>query len=285
MTTISNSEIGTYQRCPKRFHFERILRLVPRQMPEPLALGTFGHSLVEAGMRSLMENPDNFELAQEAVNAELLNAPDMSFMKIYRSVLYFLNMTIENGYRPVAIEEKLKVPVADGLEFGFQPDLIMEFTKGLSRGSLGVIDYKFTGQYWNDRETNMFIQGFKYAAYWNEVYGTNLRHVGIAMFNTRAKADDTGTKLFLLKWPTLTKQTLENVKIENEYMLKQLKPYFDNPDEQVFPRTVNKMECKLCPFADDACPMELAGKDITKVLERNYTHNTYGYEEALDTTR
>lgn len=285
MTRISNSEIGTYQRCPKRFYFERILKLRPREMPGPLALGTFGHELVEAGMRSLMEKPDDFDTAQEAVNAVLATAPDVSFMRIYRSVLYFLQTTINNGYRPVAIEEKHLVPVADDLEFGFQPDLIFEFTKGLSRGSLGVVDYKFTGQYWNDRETNMFIQGFKYAAYWNQVHGTNLRHVGIAMFNTRAKADDTGTKLFLLKWPNLTKKTLENVKVENEYMLKFLKPIVDNPEEHLFPRTVNKMECKLCPFADDACPMELSGKDITKVLERNYVLNDYGYEEALDTTR
>ena len=285
MTIISNSEITTFQRCPKRFYFERVHRYVPKDMPLPLRVGNFGHAMMEAGMHALIEKPEDFDHAKDAVNAVLATATDVEEMKIYRHVLAAIAGYIQNGWRPVAIEEEIQVPIDEGLVFGMKPDLVFEFTKGLSRGKQGIMDYKFTGQYWNDREVNMFIQGFKYAAYWNKVKGTDIRHIGICMLNTRAAQNATGTALWLVKWPNVTKQMLENIMAENEYMLRLIKPFYDDPDNSFFPRTTNKMECKLCPFADDACPMDLAGKPIDKILSRNYTHNTYGYEEALEATR
>lgn len=285
MTIISNSEITTFQRCPKRFFFERVSRLVPKEMPLPLRIGNFGHAMMEAAMLALIEKPGSYEHALDAVNDVLATGETIEEMKVYRHVLAGVAGYIENGWQPVAVEEEVQVQIDDDLVFGMKPDLVFEFTKGLSRGKLGIMDYKFTGQYWNDREVSLFLQGFKYAAYWNESKGTNIRHIGICMFNTRAVANATGSQLWLVKWPNVTKQTLENVKVENEYMLRQIKPMYEDPEGTFFPRTTNKQECKLCPFADDACPMDLSGKPIDKVLERNYTHNTYGYVKAMEQTR
>ena len=277
---VSNSDIYSFQKCERKFYYERVLQLRPKEYPEAMEIGTFGHKLMEEFFTVIL-NGGSYEDAAAATGQHLIaeiNRPERT--KIYRHVLAFGAYFLEQPWKLVALEEKGSHPVAPGREFGFTPDLILEWTMGPKRGQLAVMDFKFTGQYWNDKQINMFQQVPKYIAYKNDRDGTNIRMGGVVMLNTRATAKDSGTKLFLVKWVPITKKKLDVIRYENEILVERVAPFFKMPPEnaeRLVVRTVDHYQCKLCWFADDLCPMDLNGQDTSRVIERNYILNDYGY--------
>lgn len=279
---VSNSDIYSYQKCERRFYYERILELRPKEYPSAMEIGTFGHKLMEEFFTVLLEG-GTYEDAAHATGQHLIaeiNHPERT--KIYRHVLAFGAYFLQQPWKLIAIEEKGNHPVAPGREFGFTPDLIIEFTQGPKRGQQAVMDYKFTGQYWNDRQLNTFQQIPKYIIYKNERDGTNIRTGGVVMLNTRAAENATGQQLFLIKWVPITKKKLETIKYENEILVERVAPFFAMPPEnaeRLVVRTVDHYNCKMCWFADDLCPMDMDGRDTSRVIERNYIKNDYGYNK------
>lgn len=283
---ISNSDIMSFQKCERRFYYERILELRPQVYPEAMEIGTFGHKLFEVYFGEIMDGGTT-EDAATAAGLLLMDAMDRpERVKVFRHVIAFGDYVVnQQEWKIVAIEDSKIDPVvtedSDDLEFGYTPDLVVEFTKGHGKGQLALIDYKFTGQYWNDREVQMNQQLPKYAIYLRKNHGLKIRHAGYILLNTRATADATGEKLFLMKWVNLDPTMLANIEQENEVMMRRIAPYFDDPDwaEKNVVRTVDKMQCKMCWFADDLCPADRSGKDTSKIKERNYIQNDYGYSK------
>lgn len=285
---ISNSDIASFQKCERRWYYERYLGIRPKEYPEPMEVGSFGHLLMEDIFTEVLNGAD-YDKAIKAANPrlkDLLTDPSESSLaksKVYKNVLAFVAYYFEQPWKVVGIEEKSTHPVSLGLEFGYTPDLRLEWTMGPKRGQQFILDYKFTGQYWNDREINLFQQVPKYIAYKNKIDGLNIRDGAVVLLNTRATSSDTGNKLFLVKWVPLNKVKLETIMRENEIMMERIKPYYTATPEHVrnmVVRTVNTQVCKLCFFADDLCPMEFEGKDVTRVMAYNYEKNEYGYDET-----
>lgn len=289
---ISHSDIRSMHKCEFNWYYSRYLNLTPAGgLPEVMEVGTFGHSLMEAAFEVIRDG-GSYEEAAEVSGQLLVHVTDSILkMKVYKNVLAFVAWFLEQGLRVVDIEDKQSHPLFDDIEFGFTPDLTVEYTIGPARGRLAVMDYKFTGQYWTDREINNFQQVPKYVHYKNLRTGSNIRHGAVVMLNTRADAKATGSKLFIVKWVPITTAKLENLGRENEIMLRRIndkikfaEEHGDEALKATLVHTADEKQCKFCFFADDLCPMEMQGKDVTRVMARNFKQNTdYGYNGETDT--
>jgi hypothetical protein len=285
---ISNSMMVSADKCEKRFEFEHVYQIRPKEFPEPMTRGLAGHDLMEAFFKAMMDGKD-YDECVEATNVVLAEKmkETMTVSEIYRHVLAFGAYVFQQGWKPVLVEENKLYPLGisvyrgdelEELEFAFTPDVIFEFTNGPRKGRRFIVDFKFTGQYWSDRELGVYQQLPKYVMYTNRMSDDRpIKHAAIVMLNTRAAKGATGGNLYLLKWIDLKQAKLDNIEhenIEKAMRVAQMRVEGEAGTRE-FLRTSDTYACKMCFFADDICPAQLSGRDITKMIERNYIHNTY----------
>lgn len=291
---VSNSMILSLQQCPKRFEYEHVYQIRPKDYPEAMQRGIEGHELMEAFFNKMKEG-GTFEECVEATNLELPRFIGRPGQAVYRHILAFGAHVFQQGWKVVEVEQSRLYPldvfvsrngVLEELEFAYTPDLMLEWTSGPKKGSRFMLDFKFTGQYWTDKEIGVYQQLPKYVLYWNKCNPDEkpIKHAGLVMLNTRAATGATGQNLFMVKWLNLRALKLANIERENELMALRAAEHRITGEQfepghparlNAFPRNVNTYGCKMCIFGEDLCPMELEGRDITKTMERNYVHNTY----------
>lgn len=280
---VSHSNMKTFANCQMKFYFSVKLNLRPKEWPEPIARGFFGHDLMKVAFTAILNGAD-YDEAVAAANAELEkklqeNPQAVVLSNIYRNVLAFVGYYFTQPWETVHVEQNENWAINDDVTFGFTPDLVLRWTKGPKAGLPFVLDFKFTGQFWNDRQLNTVQQMPKYVIYLNKKYGFKIRHAGVVMLNTRAAQTD-NKNLFLVKWLPISKEKLKTIEHENEVWAKQIEPYMRmTPDEfhLLAVRTPDDFACKTCWFADDLCPMDMNGQDITATAKANYEVNDYGY--------
>lgn len=299
MTIISNSNIETFQKCERMFHYAVGMNLRPRTLPDFLKRGSFGHDCMETGFQCIMDGgsvEDASKVIADGPLQKLMMSGDpdaASMMKVYRHVITFINwsQSEEVGWKPVALEDvgmwnitkgvptsKEEIADSSDLVFAYTPDLIIEFTRGLYKGQHAVLDYKFLGQYMSEVSINMAQQIPKYIVYRNKTHTDfKIRRGAFVQLNTRAQATDTGHKLFLVKWIEPNKHRLERIEEENERWVKRVAYAKEEFRPEDFLRTVNKDVCNRCFFANDLCPAEFDGKPVDKIIQREYVNNEYGY--------
>jgi hypothetical protein len=286
--------ILSLQQCPKRFEFEHVYQIRPKQYPEAMTRGIEGHELMEAFFIQ-MRNGGTYDECVEAVNLVLPQFIGRPGQAVYRHILAFGAYVFQQGWKVIEVEQSRMFPlgiyvnrlgVTEELEFAYTPDLMLEWTSGPKKGSRFMLDFKFTGQYWTDKEIGVYQQLPKYVLYWNKSNPDEkpVKHAALAMLNTRASAGATGQNLFMLKWLNLRPAKLDIIENENLIMsqkaaeariLGELYPPGSQERRDIFTRNVNTYGCKMCIFGEDLCPMDLEGRDITKTMDRNYIHNTY----------
>lgn len=286
---ISNSMMVSADKCEKRFEFEHVYQIRPKEYPEAMSRGIAGHELMEAFYKCMQEG-GTYEECVEACNTALasvmLQTPSVT--EIYRHVLAFGAYVFQQGWMPVSVEvnnlHDMEMQVTrhgeqEDIEFAYTADVIFEFTSGPRKGRRFIVDFKFTGQYWSDRELNVYQQLPKYVIYTNKDNPEDLpiRHAALIMLNTRAARGATGQNLFLVKWIDLKPEKLRRIEYENRVLAARVAVMRAEGEEgkREFLRTVDTYGCKMCFFAEDICPAQMRGQDITKMIERNYIHNTY----------
>jgi len=279
---ISNSQIMSLQTCERRFYYEHILKLKPIKFPDAVDGGIFGHGLFEHFFKAMQQGV-NYDEAVTALNPVIeANLHNTELLKLYRHVLAFGAYAYQQEWKVASAEESVLFEVEEGLEFAYTPDLIVEWTAGLKRGTRAALDFKFTGQYWTPKELGVFQQLPKYMVYQNKINDVKIAHCGVVMLNTRASANAVGTDLFKIGWVPLSKKKLQRIELENETMMRRVKYVKENYKEPDYMRTVNTFTCKLCWFAEKLCPMQLEGRDVSRVLKHSYEHNKY-FEENYET--
>lgn len=284
---VSHSNMKSMQKCEMKFYFDVKLNLRPKKWPDPVTKGILGHDMMEEYFKARLAGA-TYDEAAAVVTAWLgdqitANPTDIVLLegsRLLRHVLAFGAYVDGQPWRVLEVENNETAIIDGDKEFGYTPDLVLEWISGPRRGLPFVLDYKFTGQYWNERQLATVQQMPKYLIYYNKKNGTKMRHAGIVMLNTRAAADAKGNQLFLLKWLNISKTKLENIERENEILVKRLEPFFkmdaDEYKAQAV-RTTDENACKMCWYADDICPMDLNGQDIKSTIKANYEINDYGY--------
>ena len=274
MTKVSNSQIMSLQTCERRFYYEHILKIKPREFPVNVRRGIFGHELAECFFKAMQAGLSYEECVDSMQLLIMDNLTDAELLKAYRLVCAFGAYAFQAGWKIIQVEENSLLEV-EANEFAYTPDLIIEWTKGPKRGNRGILDFKFTGQYWTDKEIRVYQQLPKYMIYHNKVNKTKVTNCALIMLNTRASADATGEKLFLIKWVPVGKAKLQEIERENEILIERVAHVKATYKPEDYMRTVSNFTCKFCFFSEDICPMELEGLDVSKVLKHNYEINTY----------
>lgn len=271
---ISNSQIMSLQTCEKRFFYEHNDTLRPVEYPINVERGIFGHRLFETFYKKMQEG-GTYDECVEATNPVLLEGlSNPELLKAYRLVLAFGAWSFTQPWKVVEVEANHMYPVGEDT-FAYTPDVVLEWDSGVKRGQRLMIDFKFTGQYWNDNELDAFQQLPKYMVYYNKENPDNkVTHCAVAMLNTRAPVDAKGEKLFLFKWLNINKKKLQEVERENEIMMKRVRHVKETYGPEDYMRTVSTFTCKMCFFAKP-CTMEFAGNDTSRILKLMFKPNTY----------
>lgn len=281
---ISNSQIMDWQKCQRRFYYAQILKLRPKTYPGALKRGLDGHELFEAFFNKALEG-GSYEECVEATNEiieRFVSDGALDSMGIYRHVLAFGAKFFEMPWKVVSVEVNyIRKNVTyepffgERLDFAFTPDLIAEWTEGPKRGQQFMLDFKFTGQYWNEGEIAVYQQVPKYIRQYNKMHGTNIFSGAVVQLNTRASNTATGQQLYRISWLKITTQKLDRIEAENLRLMQDIATAKLTYSPKAYVRTVDTYQCKMCFFAGDLCPMELEGRDPKRVIERNYVVNTY----------
>lgn len=280
---ISNSQIMSIQKCPKRFYWGDVLRLKPKTYPTPLEKGISGHRMMEFALLAMQQGAD-YEEAIKAITPFLEGvADDPEKLSVYRHVTAFMARIYQEEWKPVHVEVNFGHVIKAGgfrgadVEFVFTPDFVYEYTKGVKRGQLGMFDFKFLGQYWNQREIDMYQQVPKYIRYLKKATGEVIRNGNVVMLNTRAANGATGDSLYRIQPLDLAKEKLDTIERENLRLMYEIDKWLTlhGTDGKAYPRTVDTHQCKMCFFADNLCPMDLKGRDVSRVIERSFELNTY----------
>jgi len=291
------------------FEYAVIRNLTPKELPVYIQRGSFGHDCAERGINTLIAGGSIDDAIKSSYTAleELMDSNNPltgEIMGVFKHVQAFLYYIVNDAsFRPVATEAKgmwnmtqnMAMPVddkswqesdayAEDRIFGYTPDLIIEFTKGLYKGQLGVLDYKFLSQYMKEIALEMAQQIPKYMIYRSKQFPSQrIRHGAYIQFNTRAAIGASGHQLFLVKWldNSITKGRLEQVEFENELLVEKVATATEN--KTYFLRTVDQAVCERCWFAE-ICNIEFNGKSAEKVIERGFKQNDYGYAQP-DTSK
>lgn len=303
MTIVSNSDIETFQKCPRMFYYSRIMNIRLQEMPVFIQRGSFGHKCAEVGFEIMMNGGSAQEASQAAAGVlnDMMNSGNPlagDIIGVYRHVTAFFYFVEQQApWRPVATEDRGMWNISrneampsdnddwqDSPEyaldriFGYTPDLVVEFTKGAFRGQYGVLDYKFLSNYMKEIALEMSQQIPKYIIYRQKQHSdTSIRHGAFVQFNTRATPQDSGSKLFLVKWldDSMTKAKMSQVEYENEIWVDRIADIREDLNYEYL-RTVNKDVCERCFFAE-VCKAEFNGKPVDRILEQRYMENDYGY--------
>lgn len=270
---VSHSQMSTFQKCEMRFYFEYILKISPIDKAEPLQRGIDGHMMLEVALRAKQDGA-TYEEAIKAIEPLLLELMSQSSpaLHVYRHVLAFLDQCYREEWEPVFVEEDFMFELEPDLWFLIKPDVIFRWTKGPRKGQLFMLDSKFTGQYWTELQIAVDKQLIKYAHYVSKIIGEKIRHVGLLMFNTRAKSDATGGNLYLLKWVPNSLHKMERVANDTIVLANRVREAKE--DRQVmeeFPYSNDTFGCKMCPFGQDICPMTMMGQNIDRTVAVMYT--------------
>jgi len=238
--------------------------------------GIFGHRLLEEFFKAKQQGYSYEECVGEVNKYLEDNLHNVEHFSIYRHVLAFGAYAFEMEWRVISVEESLTTPVATDDEFAFTPDVVFQWTRGPRNGSYFMLDFKFTSQQWNDREIGMYQQLPKYMIHWNLIHpDQKIHNLGVVCLLTRAPNGATGVKLYSVKWLKITREKIQRIETENLMLIERVTRAIETWGAQDFLRSSDSYACKTCWFADDICPADLEGKDISKYIAVNYEINTY----------
>lgn len=275
---ISNSNIDTYQSCEMRAFFSYKLALQPVESNVAISMGVLGHSLMELYFQAIIEGQTRSEataIITEKAFTSLTNQFDVN--KTLSLATNMISWIEDHHWTPVAAEQTFKIDLPNGHTFAMTVDGIFRRESGIKKGSLVLVDYKFTGQYWTDNEVNVAQQVTKYAAYLNKYKFYNIKDVAYMMANTRSNLKDPD-KMLKIKWAPYSEERANRIIEENEKLMDRYAQFYNNVTMKTALHAVKPYVCKICPFAKDICPMDLDGKSLDRTIEINYEPNEYSYE-------
>lgn len=294
MSTISHSEVQTYQTC-KQEHFyafgflrEKNTGLEPKLPPVPLYRGIIGHRALESSFQAIkdggsiedaasigistanaygLEPNANFEVLLPLVNRILPEFYEVQFPKII------------NENRVVAVEQTYIMQIGD-MTYPFKPDAIL---LNKAKQDLVVWDHKFLYNFYSQAEIDLASQLPKYIA---ALRATN-KPVQYAMYNMirHREVSDWNKKFKLAPVdPTNARVQLSfATQIESMMEIRELKEgsHEEWRKKAHVSRVLNPLICNFCPFKK-LCAFEVNGTDIEYTVKLEYQENSYGYEDFLD---
>jgi CRISPR/Cas system-associated exonuclease Cas4 (RecB family) len=274
MPSVSHSEVDSYLLCRRKHYYGYTLSLQRVKESSALAMGTAGHTVLEAFYTAILEGKDfdtAVDVARETADGLAIEIP-ANRANIFDTLFtyYFPNEPfVKEGYEILAVEKKfnLEYDEENKMQYPFVVDLIVKSPEGKTI----VVDHKFVYDFYNYEATIMQPQIPKYVGALRA-----LNHkIDYGMYNmirTRKLKEPDATSMCQQldvkpESARVTQVFKEQISVASEIQkIKQLTP---EQQEATAYRVANKMVCQSCSFLD-ICRTELSGGNSKLMIETEY---------------
>lgn len=281
---ISNSEVDSFQRCPRAHYYGFGLALAPKEQSVPIKHGVIGHKALEAYYKAKKAELPHDECVMAGVKA-IGEAPASSgdvLGMVMKRYLEYTDYYKDEPFRVLDVEGVYSVPMSDGITYALTLDLLMEHTSGSRKGEQVVMDTKWCYNFKTIDEVHMHPQIPKYIGALR-MLGSTAKMGYYNMIRWREIKQYTPEQVFkrLPVEPTQTRinniMTIQHHIARNEILPRRQMPKARWHDDYATP-ALHEQNCKNC-FFRHPCSQELDGTDPTLTLAVNYESRRYGYSE------
>lgn len=277
---ISHSEVEAFGQCEKKWSYAHLDQLEPVTQSAALGKGNAGHFLLEKFLKAIKAGADNTEARKEAINLLYEEDYDNAIMggaiTVAKPWMEHIFPTL--GWKIVEVEKEFRLTIDEDLVYPFKIDALIEY-----RGELILVDHKFVWDPYDANTISLMPQMPRYIGamrmmdipvtrgVYNFLRTRNLK-------NPMEKYSQVSNPIDGGKMPEarIRHSMLEQVQEMRKIDAIEKMPESERP---IMVRTVNKMNCAHCGFAE-LCSQELqTGKVAVKLREIGFRPNTYGYKE------
>lgn len=289
MRRISNSEVSTWLTCQRKYYYEFILNLEPKQANGALGKGTLFHSALASYYDILKAGEPHHKAVAEARKMLLIETAMSNYsldtvMEVDRLLKgYWAYYMGDPDWEILEVEANYDLPITDNFEYSLRLDL---YVRSRSTGAYILVDHKTTYDFWSQDDLDLNPQFPKYIASMR----ANGKQVDYAILNqvrSRALKNPSPEQLFkrAVCKPSLAK--VQTALREQVLVSQEITRYRELPlavQAANSTRILNKAVCKWCNVKS-LCLSEYDGGDITYQIEYDFKQRTYGYNapsEDLD---
>ena len=286
MRNVSNSEVSTYLSCKRMYNFAFINNITPKETSDPLSRGTLGHLAFEYYVQARL-NGSNHESAMKAGLYAFQEATQSKLIKLdiilQTQMLFIEYMEYHQGwpeFKLLGTEQRKDLQLTDTLNMTIRYDLYVE---DLRTGERAIGDYKFTFDFWSPDEHDLNAQMPKYITVMN-LNNERVDYGFLEEIRTRTlgkdKAADPKNKwrrtIYRPTAPMKSNMIRQHVAASLE--IEKHRALSDEERDAVSIPVMNKHgACRYCNFKDLCHSMNQGAKDLSVMMDSNYTQNTYGY--------
>lgn len=287
MTTrkISNSEVGTWLSCRRKYYYRFDLLLEPKKLSHSLQRGILFHLAMEKFNIKFMETKD-FKFAQswgeQIIQDQFLNYETydtevaVDCLRIYNIYMQILEQRIDE-WEILEAEQQHDLPINDSYSMPIKLDLLV---RERSTGDIALVDYKTCYDFWSDDQIALSAQAPKYIAALRNA-GIKVDKLLLEQIRYRKIKEPTQDQLFRRTPIKPGTAKIRNVMQDHITASNSISQYRALPDAQrneLATRVLNPMLCKSCEVRD-LCKSELDGGDIGYAIQVGYKKNTYDYNQ------
>jgi CRISPR/Cas system-associated exonuclease Cas4 (RecB family) len=265
---LSNSHISQWRTCTRQFWYGSVRNLKPKNMPQAISRGTFGHSLLETWYKT----KDTRKLEQVIINA-LNNNLDLKIATpIYQLVLKYIQHYENEKYYPTyEVELRHTIPLTDSIKFSYKPDLILR----IQSDTLVVVDHKFIYDFYDtdllafQPQIPKYISALRYE-------GVPIEYGIVNQIRTRPGVNEIFNRSIL----DPDDYELKVIWEEHLQAAQEIEQFITNPPD-IIPRVNNIMICKGCMFRE-LCRNELKGLNTEIMVEEHFEPSDYDLFNGSD---
>lgn len=278
MRLISNSEVGSWLQCRRKYYWEYVLDLEPKVSSEAISKGTLIHAMLEqyyVGKSMNLDESGCREMALEPLveAANTSNADIVSLGKTRDLVTAYFDRWLENDerYEVHGVETKLATPITDDYSIAGTIDLIL---RDREDGRFVLVDHKSSYNFWTEDQANMSGQFVKYVFLG---MNANLDVKAVMINQLRTRELKPGNDLFKRIFITPNESKVRAVMSQHITVSNEIIKFREQPDKSFTPPIFDKYICSNCAFLP-LCDSDSSGAPIEYLIEAEYMKRTgYGY--------
>ena len=296
MLNISNSEVSTWLSCERMWVFAFGMDLAPADLSKPLARGVLGHLYFEYYVKHRIENgaalhsptahAEAMQYAQKAFKEAMETGTDVALvMETQFLVERYMNFHEGWPYRELlGSEQRLDLQLTDTLNLPTRYDL---YSRDIRTNKYRIEDYKFTYDFWSERDHDVNGQMPKYIAVMKAA-GMRVDEGNLIQIRTRPLGAEKSADAKNLWRETRYVPSLARVRAMLKQHVQASHEIEKFRNENVLPEEMldaaialyNKHgSCRYCNFADLCNSVTEGASDLSVNIRTSYTKNSYGYAD------
>jgi peptidyl-tRNA hydrolase len=282
---ISNSEVGTWLTCRYKYYLSFVKRIAPKQMGTALGKGTLGHEVLAIYYQRLMDGVGHEAAKHDAVNhlmyimagSETYALDTCTEVRRILELYWAYYTDDELNWEILAVEKSYDLDLTDGYGMPMRLDLLVKDRDG----KIALVDHKFFYDMPNTDKLALNVQFPKYigALRHNDI---QVDYCVLNVLRTRSMKNPALNDLFRRINVGVSAAKVRNALRTHILASEEITEYRSLPEgaqEAKALPLMNDYVCKSCDFAP-ICITNFDGGDPTYLIQSDYVHNTYGYNDT-----